>query len=334
MMPGYLKNKLSLNLIIFAFVFLLTSSSFAQSEAGNKTVIQGNDTIVLEAVPLANITKNTEVVLAEINKITEQLKPDKRISSADSVYLEAVELLTKESGLLDEVMSISKRALDDALQQWTNYKNSLSEWQILIAERSKLLAKHTQKTDNLITIWKLTLSTANKEQAPQGIVLNIKDVINKLKLLKNKLREQVLQVYSIQGKLTELTIFIDETIKSIEVERKSIRTAFFKQDSPPIWNAYDSTSLSSMTGVIFINSAKETSKALTVFYKANSDKFYIHILIFILLITLLSFLQKHAIILEASDELIVKAKKVLNNYVLSGLILGFIATIWVLFTAE
>ena len=328
-MLGYLKNKFSLNLISFVFVFLLGASSFAQSELSSKTIIQDNDTIILQAIPISNITKNTEIVVEEIKKISAALKPDNKINSADSLYLVAVEVLSKENKLIDDAEKVSNRGLEDVLQQWSNYKTTLSEWQILISERSTMLAAQTKETNNLIIVWELTLKDAKKDQAIQGIVLNIREVITKLKSLKNKLREQVLDVYSIQAKLTELTLYIDETITGIEVRRKSLRTAYFKQDSPVIWNAYDSTFLSSMSKDVFVSSFNETSKALSVFYKANKDRFYNHILVFILLIALLYFLYQHAIRSEATDEMVIKAKEVLNYYFLSAIILGFIATIWV-----
>lgn len=329
MMRGYLKNKFNFSLLFLVFIFFAGSGVFAQSERSSKTVIHDGDTIVLQAISLTNITLNIETVIKEINKITEDTKPDPKINSADSLYLVALEKLDEESRSIYDEDNASNRALEDASQQWNNYKKSLGEWQTLIAERSVLLSINTRITDNLLTTWELTLIDAKKEKAPQGIILNLRDVINKLQFLKNNLRTQILSIYSKQSKLTELALFIDESIKEIESQKKSIRGAFFKQDSPAIWNAYDSTFLVSMNKEIFVDSVNETSKALGIFYSANKDRFYIHLLVFILLIVLFYFLHNHAIKSEETDEQVIKAKGVLNNYIISALILGFLATIWV-----
>lgn len=329
MMRGYLKNKISFSLLFFVLVFFVSFSAFAQTAHSSKMIIQDGDTIVLEAISLTNITKNIEIVTKEINNITEETKPDKRIMSADSLYLVAVEKLAIESELISGIANISSRSVEDSYQQWTNYKTSLSDWQTFISERTLLLTNYKVQTENLITIWELTLEDARNEQVPEGIITNIKDVRNKLNTLKYRLKDQLLSVYSLQSKLTELTLNIDDTIKTIELEKKSLRNAYLKQDSPVLWNAYDSTFLSSMKKEVIMSSVNETGKALDIFYRANKDRFYIHILIFLILIALLHFLHKHTIKSEETDEAVIKSKKIINNYVLSALILGFIATIWV-----
>jgi len=328
-MHGYLKNRIRLSLLLFVIVLFWNSAIFAQSQRSSKTIIRDGDTIVLQAISLTSITKNIESVIKEINNIIDETKPDDKINSADSLYLVAIEELNKESKLITNAENTSNRTLEDAFQQWSNYKKSLAEWQTLISERSVLISGHTHKTDNLITTWELTHADAKNEKAPQGIILNIRDVINKLQSLKNKLRTQMLSIYSKQSKLTELALFIDESLKEIEIQKKSLRSDFLKQDSPAIWNAYDSTFVTSLKKEVFVNTINETTKALGIFHQANKDRFYIHILIFILLIALLYFLHNHTIREEETDKRVVRAKEVLNYYFLSALILGFIASLWV-----
>lgn len=329
MMRGYSKNRNKLNLLLLVFVLLLTSAIVAQSQRSSQTIIQDGDTIVLQAIPLTNITKNIEIAIKEIGTITEESKPNDKINSADSLYLVAVVELENESKFLTKTENFTNRVLDDALQQWSNYKTNLAEWQSLISDRSVMLSNNTNKIDKLIIIWDLTLNDARKENAPKGIILNLRDVINELESLKNNLRTKILSIYTKQSKLTELALYIEETIKNINLQKKSLRKAYLTQDSPAIWNAYDSTFVSSMNKEVLTTSINETTKALSVFQTANKDNFYIHLFIFLILIALLYYLQKYAITTELTDEAVIKAKKVLNNYFLSALILGVIVTVWI-----
>lgn len=329
MMHGYLKNRIKLNLLLLVFVLFWSSGIDAQSQRSSKTIIQDSDTIVLQAIPLTNITKNIGIAIKEIGTITEESKPNDKINSADSLYLIAIVELENESKFLSETENLSNRVLDDALQQWSNYKTNLAEWQSLISDRSVMLTINTNKIDKLIIIWNLTLKDARKENAPKGIILNLREVINKLESLKNNLRTKILSIYTKQSKLTDLALYIDETIRSINLQKKSLRKAYLTQDSPAIWNAYDSTFVSSMNKEVLTTSVNETTKALSIFQTANKDNFYFHLFIFLIFIVLLYYLQKYAITKEITDEAVIKAKKILNNYFLSALILGFIATIWI-----
>lgn len=60
-MHGYLKNRIKLNLLLLVFVLFWSSGIDAQSQRSSKTIIQDSDTIVLQAIPLTNITKNIQI---------------------------------------------------------------------------------------------------------------------------------------------------------------------------------------------------------------------------------------------------------------------------------
>lgn len=60
-MRGYLKNRIKLSFLLFIFVLFWNSTIVAQSQRGSKTIIQDGDTLVLQAIPLTNITKNIEI---------------------------------------------------------------------------------------------------------------------------------------------------------------------------------------------------------------------------------------------------------------------------------
>jgi len=329
-MHGFLKNKLVIYTLFLTLTLILSSSLSGQNQGSKKTIIQNGDTIVLQAISLTNLTENIEVIVKEISKINEENKPDPKMGTADSLYLVALKQLTEENkAIIDNEIKIAKRALEDALQQWANYKSKLGEWQSLFSNRSKSLSKNLTKTKNLITIWELTLKDARQEKAPSGIILNIRDVLNELKSLRNYLKSDQLDVFSKQSKLTELALLIDETIKDIETQKTSLSKEYFIQDSPAIWNTYDSTFVLTLGTQSIKDTWDSTSKSLNIFYQANKDQFYIQIIAIILLIILLYFLNKRISDIEFEDKKLSGYKKILDNHILAALILGFLATLWV-----
>lgn len=325
-MLGYLKNKIDINLFFIAFAIICAPQIFAQTKQSTKSIIKNGDTIVMQAIPLTSITKNIELAIIEINSIKEHSKPDEKIISADSIYHLATKTLNTENISISDINSISDRALDDALKQWGNYKLKLNNWHIYISARSLLLTNLSTQTGNMITVWELTLKDAKNQNAPQRTLLNIRDIINRLKELENNLKAQILDILSLQSKLTELALFIDDTVKKINEQKQNLRNAYLKQDSPPIWNAYDSSFHIAISKEVFISATDESLKALNIFYIANKGNFKIHILVFILIILLLHFLFKYSLKSEETDTMVIRAKEVLNNYLLAALILGLLCT--------
>ena len=218
MMPGYLKNRKPILLLLFTAIIMLSGiDTFAQKQLSTKTIIANNDTIVLKAIDISNITTSIEAVLKDVNIIKTETQPIDKIASSDSTYLVFVEKLNSERKLINEGIDNSNpRGLSDAFQQWTNYKKVLKERQVKVSDYSILLNNKLQETEHLIIVWELTLKDARAESAPSGITLNIREVITKLKSLKNEIKSNVLEIYTKQSKLTELNILIDESIKVIE----------------------------------------------------------------------------------------------------------------------
>lgn len=328
-MHGYLKNRISFRLLLIFITVLLTSTLISQNEISKKVVNQDGDTIVLKAISLSSITQNTDLVYKLINKISEESKPNSRIMETDSLFKQAVEKIRKEKEIITKNKSSSNRILDDAYQQWTNYKNKLKDWLILITDYSKVLDNNITKTENLITVWELTLNEAKREKVPEGIILNIQGVLNKLNSLRANLKTKILDIYSMQSKITDLGLYIDETLQNIEIQKTNLQKNYLKQDSPTIWNVSDSSFLSISNSQIPTIIVDETSKAVRVFTEANKDRFAIHILLFLLLTLLFYFLSKYAIQEDTDNNLVSYSKKVIQHYVLSALIISLISTIWI-----
>ncbi len=328
-MHGYLKNNLAIKGGLFFLLFIFHISLFAQSKVSSKTIITENDTLVLHAIPLSSLTQNIENAIKEIHNIEEATKPEEKMQSVDSLHLIAKENLSEENKqITEEDKTITNRSLDDAHKQWSTYKSKLGDWRTLISERSKLLTEERDEVNHMTIVWELTLEDARKEQAPKGTVLNIKDVINQLNALKNKLKSDRLDVYSKQSKLTELSKLIDETIGSIEEQKKLISKDMFIQDSPAIWNSYDSTFLTSISRTSIKQSSEDVLKSINVFYQVSKDKFYIHLLFIVILIVLFNFTYKQSLKSENDDKQFLKARKILGHPILSGLIFGFVVTFW------
>lgn len=334
-MPGYLKNKTKLILLFVIAIILWSSVGLTQNETRRKTIIRDGDTIVLQAIVLVNITENIELVNNDIKKIEKNSNPDDKIKSIDSLFLIAVSRLTEEKKNLKEDYNITTtRSLVDAYQQWTNYKNLLSEWQTLVSDYSITLSNNILKTKDLITIWELTLTDAKQENAPQGIILNIREVINKLTTLKNDLKTKSIDIYSKQSQITEITISIDETILSIEKLKNNLKKSYFKKDNPAIWNAYDSTFLEVFQTQTILRAVSESSKAIIIFYEANQDRFALHILLFIFLLILFYSLLNYTIKANSEDKSVIKSKKTLSNYFVVALIIALISTFWIYTTRQ
>jgi small-conductance mechanosensitive channel len=329
-MPGYLKNNINFKFLLLAFSVFLGSTLYAQHEISSKIITSEGDTIVLQAISASKITQNFEKINKEIDEIREKSKPTEEIISADSLSIIAINKLSSEKKILsDNKSNPTNRFLEDTYQQWSNYKNNINTWHSIISEYSNKLSNNIIRVENLITVWELTLNDAKQENVPQGILLNIREVLNKLKTLKNDLRTETLDIYSKQNNITEIAIFIDETIKDIEDQKKLLKKSYFKKDSRAIWNINDSTFLTIFKNQTLTTSLAKNSKALNIFYDANANRFLFHFVFLVILIFFFYYLTKYATVSENDSPLVIKSKEIIGHYILTALIIAAISFFWI-----
>lgn len=281
-MHGSLKSKY---ILIILLLFVL--NSFAQNKLSTKTIIEDNDTIVLQAVSLAEISNAIENTLKQIEFIEDESKPQENINQIDSIYNKAISELNQEKQwVLDEENTNNNRVLDDAIQQWKNYQIKLGEWQNIVSNRTELLLKNQKIVKKNISIWNLSLQDAKRNKAGKEITLSIREVITSLNDLENYLEKELISIYGNQSRVVEISLLIDSTLKSIKEKKSEIKKSYLVRDAQPIWNSIDSTFFSKSNVENISKSIKSTKNSYSLFFKENNNSISWHIINFLLLLLL------------------------------------------------
>jgi small-conductance mechanosensitive channel len=328
-MLGYLNIK-SMKIFILLELFLILSvAAYAQQEISNKTFINEGDTTVLEAIRLPEVNSSLKGTIQLLNQTLEDIKPDAELVKTDSIYKLAIETLTSEKKkIFDADMESNIRILEDAIQQWKNYKSKLSEWQGIISKRTTLLNESKLRIEKRAIIWNLTLKDAKNQQPPKEILLSIREIINQLNYLRNQIDTELISIYKKQSQITEISLFIDSTISELKTKRINLTKSYLNKDGVAIWNIFKSTSLFSANADSYKQSLSVSGKTFYVFYDANKNQVYLHFILLVAFLAFFYFLKKNNSDIEAGDETLQRSLKILEGNILNALYLTLLSVVW------
>ncbi|NOY49030.1 MAG: mechanosensitive ion channel [Chlorobi bacterium] len=328
-MPGYLNIRSARIIIVLELLLVLSIGGFAQQEISSKTFINDGDTTVLRGIRLPEVNSSLEGTIQLLKQTLDDIEPDEDLLHTDSVYQLATERLTAEKKkIFDSDMEPNTRVLEDAIQQWKNYKSKLGEWQDIISKRTTLLNETKLLIEKRAIIWSLTLKDAKNQKPPKEILLSIREILTQLNHLRNQLDTELISIYKKQSQITEISLFIDSTINELKDTRTKLTKNYLNKDGAAIWNIFKSSFLYSANIDSYEQSLSITGKTFYVFYDANRNQVYLH---FILLLAFLAFfyvLKKNNSALEPGGHKLQRSIKVLDNNILNAVYLTSFVVIW------
>lgn len=324
MMTNILKFQLFL-LIVFQLVLLP-----AQEVKDNFLLNPQGDTVYLKPVPLSEITSNIESAYDKIKKAEEGLIPAKEFLKFDSLYSAALKGLDSLKAVIIAKEEYSIKEINDKLNKWGNYSKILDTWNEKIKNRIKVLETHLFDLQVLSESWRLTLSGAKEGGVPDNVLSSATDLIKKINQIDSELKSAQTEALRKQNNITELRLIADEVITYFNTTRVKLQADFFRQDSPPLWAAADSSANLSNIKSQFNETLNQNQRKLIEFYESNSTTLLVHFLIFLALWIGFYFLHKQVIEItkEESSTNLNKSKYVVSKHSLSALILSLFISIW------
>ncbi len=323
-MTNILKFQLFL-LIVFQLVLLP-----AQEVKDNFLLNPQGDTVYLKPVPLSEITSNIESAYDKIKKAEEGLIPAKEFLKFDSLYSAALKGLDSLKAVIIAKEEYSIKEINDKLNKWGNYSKILDTWNEKIKNRIKVLETHLFDLQVLSESWRLTLSGAKEGGVPDNVLSSATDLIKKINQIDSELKSAQTEALRKQNNITELRLIADEVITYFNTTRVKLQADFFRQDSPPLWAAADSSANLSNIKSQFNETLNQNQRKLIEFYESNSTTLLVHFLIFLALWIGFYFLHKQVIEItkEESSTNLNKSKYVVSKHSLSALILSLFISIW------
>jgi len=312
---------------ILSILFVSWLGIFSQEEP--KTIIIDNDTIVVKAFPLTEVSNNTEKVYIKIKSIREGISLFNDQHIIDSLTQHGRKYLVEEINNIETIIgSMSKRELLETQKEWRKIRNNLEVWKEKFNQRSVEIGKISKRTELMLQEWTLTLKKAKEENAVEQLIITIQSTLDDINELNRDVRNKQNQIYLNQNNVLEFILKVDETLNLLQKETSVIKLTYLSKDAPSIWAVSDSigsTKIIKMQSRHFISKA---AKNLNVFIEDYKNQISIQVLLFVILLILLFFLNKFASRIDNTTKDFIIAKKSLSLFYLSALLLIVFSYIW------
>jgi len=283
---------------ILAILFL-TIPSYGQT-----TTKESDSVAIISHIPVAEIPAQIETFTARSKDIEKNIQPSAEIIIIDSTFLETKKYLDQLKSDFDELViaDLDLRKTENKKREWLNYQQSL------ISMRDY----------------------AHEKKVASEIINSTEEVLSNIEALRKKIKTQQDQVFIIYKNITDEITIVEEVIATLNTRIKELQSMFFVQDSPPIWNAIDSTSTLSFFKRTFAQTINENARVINVYFFTNLSTFYYQLVFIFLIIILFLYLKRKmrstSINEQNRDE--VKAAIIIKKPVSSALVLGMLVSLF------
>lgn len=297
------KSRLLFRIVLsYLISFFFCSISLAQNTQPTVT----NDSInvkVIEPIALANIGTETENTLNVIREIRNKIKPSNSELELDSIIPQKLQIVEKMKSDTDieEIQEMNLKQAESLKNDVSLLKTQLNGWRNDLTDKVKDINDMKSELEDIKTQWDKTLKLERDEKLIKQVIERIQTNLGEVTKLGKELTNRHNRLLTDQDKITGALIFLDEVLNTIIKTEQTYRSQILTIDSPPIWqmfSIYDQDTLSVNQRVKEIIKAHNNNfKSFTENYKEN---IYLHLLIFVLLLFLSSYLKSD--VAKWSDE--------------------------------
>ncbi len=319
-------------LLIFLFLFFLTFFNVHAQELNT----QIKDSTVIEdiSININDIPSETERLSQRITKLKEILKPSAKISDVDSLLvITSLEVNAKSDSLYKKLNEFSRRELKGKKTIWNNYHYLLKEYQDILKNRTDDLSEINDEIVHEIAKFNKTkeklISSGSSNDVYKGldqIILSLQDV---LEVIHSRLDA----IFTVQNRLTEVVLMIDEVISEINIVESQIQKNYFVIDNPSIWHSEikgtfkkDSTKITNTINVreSVSKNLRKSKEQIIEFIILNKITFILQIVFILSLFIIMLLVNKiwKNELVEISNPIEIQSKTVLSHPIASSIIAG------------
>ncbi len=318
-----IRKKISLIIISIIFYTL----AFSQEEF--KTVIVDNDTLVVSAIPLSNVSMARGEVYKEIKSIG-----DKISSYQDQHVFDSLSDIGKriiEDGAIkieNTIDKMSEREILDARNNWTKTRRILNSWKEKFNARISEVDAMYKKTDLMLKQWTLTLDDARKEKAVDQLRISIENTLNDIQKINTEVRDKQNQFYLNQNTVTEFILEVDKILDLLDEKSSALKLKYFIDAAPPIWVASDTTGNLKIAKNQFKKYQIDSYADMKRFWDDYQTEMIFQIIIFLVLLTSMFFLNRFSISIDNKSSDMMYAKSVVSSFFITALFLTLFSSVW------
>jgi small-conductance mechanosensitive channel len=315
---------------IFIFLFILGSGSlFAQDSEPTPT----DSTDTRKALSIDEISSETETLRHRISSLEKVLKPSSQALEVDSILDTVyVEIIQHRDSLYVEMEGLTKRSLKIRSVRWMEYKSKLKSLQSVLNDRSVDITDVNDELELELNKWSYTKEELLKNSESEDVFSSLDTMILTLDGLIDLAHVRLDSVFTIQKRLTELVLIVDEANSEIERIQRQKQLEYFTFDSDPLWRkaVSDSVLLDSalMVENPFIKGLKADASEFETFVSRNLNTVIFQVISLLILLVAIYQVRVKSRLLKLDDDNPIEqqAKKILDSPIASTTVVGILMT--------
>jgi len=246
------------------------------------------------AIPVIQITEKADLVHQELQKLNQELEPSKDFADFEADIPLVLDSLKKlqSNKILKELDNLELRVLNALHQEWNLYQGKMNDWKDRLLTASQNVEKKLLDIKQKQIVWELTREEAQKAEAPQALKNRISTVLKETTDAEKRFSKRLNDLLILQNNVSKSQNEINELLNKISESESKLRGQIFVRDSPPLWEVVTTRQDTLHIAGQVQESWTELFRANLTFIKINTDLFYFHIALFILLLLLMLYINK------------------------------------------
>lgn len=318
-------------LIFLMLTAVLPQTVLAQTVPSSRAASTPADTSKArtpQAIPTFDIANKVEAADAELHSIRIKLLPRPNIAPIENQLpgrIEEIDQLRKDPALA-KPDQLPQRKLEDIRNNWVRHKTVFDDWQNTLQIRSQDLENEREGLLYKQVVWKKTLELAGQQGAPASLMQRVRAVIGEIDSVANELRQRLSDVLTVQSRISETVIVIDDTIDQIDAVLEQKRQRLFYVDVPPLWKALLAPGQKTVTIEQTIEVWRGYRDTFIKFVNVESERVILHLLIFLALTMIFVIFKKKSRRWEITNEELKSAIHILSYPVSTALLISLFFT--------
>jgi small-conductance mechanosensitive channel len=316
-------------ILFFSLTFFFTIKTYAQDEDKKVDSTQ----VVSKAIPIGDISNETEKLGQRIIKLRKILKPSTQIKEVDSLLnLVSVEIIERRDSLIPQLENSTRRFLKARKVEWDNYRTILKDHQEILKNRTEEVSQIANDLFKEIKKWEQTKKVITASNKSSDIFKGLDEAITALQEVLKVAQNRLDKIFVVQKGLTELVLLVDETAGEIDHVELQMQKDYFVIDSRPLWKSgnisnktIDSTKTEYLSATnLILNGLVENNKELNSFFSLNIKTLVFQIIFILFLLVLILMVNKKWKInlIELKNPIEIQAKIVLNHPISATIVSG------------
>ncbi|MCK5457241.1 MAG: hypothetical protein KAI45_08955, partial [Melioribacteraceae bacterium] len=283
--------------LITIITSLFLSTSFIYSQ--NENIPQQKEEEKVEepkAIPVIEIPQKIEEAYTTIKEIEALKLPATPLKDLDSNFqslLEGNDALKKES-TPEYFKSLPTRKLEDYEKKWNSFLNKLLEYKTTLESGAEKLSESRAQIQAQQFVWDITYKNPKSEKAPKILLKRLTDLEKDVKSIDKILFKTLNSVLLLRDKITVEEISSKEILTNITSAITENKSLLFTFDSPPIWETLSDSTDSTTIGERWNSTSENISTSFKEFYDLYQDEFPFYILFFLIVLTIVLYLNRFA----------------------------------------